>query len=348
MDIGTIKKKLKTSSSFGPTYRKLKGLRDELQYRHRIHGKYVFEDRAKGSDRLCIVLAGYKEYLYPAVMGRLKKYTPADMDVCIMTSGLYSEDAAKLCADNDWSYLSTKKNNVSLIQNIAIHLFPKAEYIFKLDEDIFITEGYFENMLRAYHHAEGGDYEPGIIAPIIPINPYGHLRVLEKFNQLETYIKLFEKPKYSCDFGKEFYKNPNAAKFFWGEGSYLPTIDEMNGRLSREPLQELPCAVRFSIGAIVFKRDFWELFGRYPVPLFGLFGGNVGTDETCICSFCLLHSRPVMVTENVVVGHLSFIPQNAVMKDYYLKHPEKFMPPNPGGVIYFHSNSLDVISGGAA
>ena len=28
--------------------------------------------------------------------------------------------------------------------------------------------------------------------------------------------------------------NPEVAKFFWGEGNYVPSIDELNDRFSRE------------------------------------------------------------------------------------------------------------------
>lgn len=328
MDIGKLKKNLKSSKYFGKSYAKLKAVRDELRHRHRLHGKYNFEDRSKGNDKLCIVLAGYKEYLYPAVLGRLKKYAPSDMDICMMTSGLYSADISKRCAENGWSYLSTKKNNVSLIQNIAIHLHPKAEYIFKLDEDIFITEGYFENMIRAYHHAEKGDYEPGVIAPLIPLNSYGNVRVLEKFGLYTKYEEMFEKPKYSFSPDKQLYINPEVAKFFWGGGGYVLPIDEMNHRVSSEPLEERGCTVRFNIGAIMFTRLFWNQFDQFPIKLGGSIGGNIGRDERDLCAYCMNDSHPIVVSENVVVGHFSFMPQNSAMKEYYLSHQEIFLPPD--------------------
>lgn len=324
MDIRKIKIKLKNSRAFGPLYMRLKLTRDELRRKSRLRGRYIFENRSKGCDMLCMVLAGYKEYLYPATLGRLEKYAPVNMDICILTSGIYSSEMSKFCEDKGWSYLSTKKNNVSLIQNITIHLFPKAEFIFKLDEDIFITEGYFDNMLRAYHHAEEGNYNPGVIAPLIPLNPYGNMRLLEKLGLVETYTRLFDKPKYSCDLSKEFYKNPTAAKFFWGEDGYIPSIDKMNKQFASEPLEERPCAVRFSIGAIMFRREFWESMDYYPVS----HGINMAGDEIALCSFCCLSSLPLMVTENVLVGHLSFLSQNATMKDYFLRHQEIFFPPS--------------------
>lgn len=323
MNLRQIKNKFKYSKTFGPAYARLKKIRDKMRWRSRLRGRYSLENRSKGSDRLCIVLAGYKEFLYPAVMGRLKKYTPSDMDICIMTSGLYSESMSKMCAENGWSYLCTKRNNVSLIQNIAIHLHPKAEYIFKLDEDIFITEGYFENMIRAYHHAEQGDYVPGVIAPLIPVNPYGNVRVLEKFGLSEKFTEMFEKPKYSCDLKRQFYKNPEAAKFFWGEGGYVPNIDEMNKKVSEDPIEERACPVQFSIGAILFKQELWIDMMGYPVSR----RRNIASDELALCSFCCLSSRPLMVTENVLVGHLSYLSQNATMKKYYMEHQDKFMVP---------------------
>ena len=186
-------------------------------------------------------------------------------------------------------------------------------------------------MIRAYHRVEEGDHDPGFIAPIIPLNPYGNVRVLKKYGLIETYTDLFEQPKYSFDARMQLYMNPDVARFFWGEGGYVPTIDEMNRDASREPLRERPCAVRFAIGAIMFKRDFWEFFGQYPVPVAGFFGRNIAGDEIRLCSFCVIQSRPAMVTENVVVGHLAFMPQNAAMKEYYMDHPERFLPPETTG-----------------
>lgn len=315
-----LKMRLKASRFFSPIYERLKKLRDEISRRQKLHGKYKFEDRSVGSNRLCIVLAGYKEYLYPAVMGRLKKHAPPDMDVCILTSGLYSKTVSDLCADNGWSYLSTKRNNVSLIQNIAINLYPKAEYIFKLDEDIFITQGYFENMIRAYRHAEEGDYFPGVLAPLIPINGYGNVRILQKTDFVDTYTELFEKPKIYLGRERLVESSAEAAQFFWG-GVSMPSIDEMNARFSKESLDERPCAIRFSIGAILFKRSFWNDMKMFPVGK----GSSMGADELHLCISCCSMSRPLMVSENVVVGHFSFGGQNKAMKEYYMQHKELFL-----------------------
>lgn len=317
MNIIALKKRVKDSKF----YKKTVHIQTELAAKHRLRGRYSFIDRSHNSDTLCIILAGYKEFLYPAVFGRIKKYAPSDMDICVLTSGLYSEAVDTYCRNYGWSYLRTYSNNVCLIQNIAIRLHPKAKYIFKLDEDIFITEGYFKNMLRAYSHAEKGDYKPGALAPLIPINGYGNMRILRKLNLVDNYTKKYGIPKYLRSDNASIEANPEVAKFFWGEGEIVPSIDEMNRRFSLEPLEERPCAIRFSIGAVLYTREFWHAMNMFPVSKIR----NLGVDEQYLCRFCCEASRPLMVSENVLVGHLAFQKQNAVMKDFFLAHQKLFL-----------------------
>ncbi len=290
----------------------------------RLYGKYQWENRSKCSKKLCIILAGYKEYLYPAVFGRILKYAPSDMDICVCSSGIYSEKLSTLCKEYGWSYLSTKRNHVALIQNIAIRLHSKAEYIYKLDEDIFITANYFEHLMDAYRHAEQGDYVPGVLAPLIPVNGYGNCRVLEKLGLSAEYEKRFERPKYQLGPFREIEKNPEAVQFIWGKGRIVPSIDEINARFASDLLEERPCAIRFSIGAILFKRSFWKEMGYFPVGMGK--GAGLGGDEVALCNFCCMSSQPLMVSENVVVGHLSFGPTNQAMKEYFLSNKQLFMP----------------------
>ena len=95
----------------------------------------------------------------------------------------------------------------------------------------------------------------------------------------------------------------------------------MNVQFSKEEKKVNPCAIRFSIGAILFERSLWELMDHFNVEFEG---AGLGVDEVQICNFCILNSKPLMVSENVVVGHLSFGPQNKAMFEYYKEHPEKF------------------------
>ena len=106
----------------------------------------------------------------------------------------------------------------------------------------------------------------------------------------------------------------------WGEGDIVPSIDELNLRFQKDALDERVCAMRFSIGAILFQRSFWEEMGHFAVR-----GGNgMGSDEVQLCQYCTVNNRPIMVSENVVVGHLSFGKQNETMKNYFMNNIELF------------------------
>ena len=135
-------------------YETLREIKKKHIIKKKLTNKYVFENRRQDKNKVCFVLAGYKEFVYDAVFSRIKKFVPDDIEVCLLSSGKYSDILSKIAKNNNWSYLSTKRNNVSLIQNVAINLFDKAEYIYKLDEDIFITENYFENLFKTYQDCQ--------------------------------------------------------------------------------------------------------------------------------------------------------------------------------------------------
>ena len=61
--------------------------------------------------------------------------------------------------------------------------------------------------------------------------------------------------------------------------------------------------------------------GAFPV----IEGHNLGADEEHICSYCMLHARAMGITENAVVGHLSYGPQHKAMEEYYRANRDKFM-----------------------
>lgn len=108
----------------------------------------------------------------------------------------------------------------------------------------------------------------------------------------------------------------------WGEGGIVPTIDALNERFEKLGKDVIACPIRFSIGAIFFERTIWEDMNYFRVVK----GTNsLGVDEADMCNFCCFNSRPLMVTENTVVGHLSFGPQNEEMKKYYEQHTDVFI-----------------------
>lgn len=316
-----IKKKLKENPITRRTYIKLKALSDRRKLENKFRFSGHFEDRSSGEEILCIVLAGYKEYLYDNVFQRLKMFSMPNMDICIISSGKTSNTLSEYCKNNNWSYLSTKQNNVSLVQNVAIKLHPRAKYIFKLDEDIFITDRYFEKMMDAYKHSGESYYQTGFLAPIIPLNGFSHYLVLDKLKLIDEYERRFERPIIMAGNQRMIQSNPDVAKFFWGEGDRIPPLDVLNELFAKDPKEELLCPIRFSIGAILFERSFWESMGYFNVDLSG---NAMGMDETQICEYCMRVSRPIVISKNVVVGHFSFGPQTNEMIKYYKEHKEKF------------------------
>lgn len=284
------------------------------------HGQ--FADRSRGRDKLCIVLAGYKAFLYDDVFGRIIANIEEDIDVCVVSSGLHSDRLAALCEKNGWSYLSTKENNVGLVQNVAIKKHPNAKLIYKLDEDIFITKGYFSKMMAAYQHAQKGDYRPGVIAPLLLVNGYASLRILEKEKKRDEFERRFGKIRYVAGSDQAIECNPETARFMWGEGGIISSLDELNDKYALEEQVEYPCPIRFSIGAILFSRDLWEEMEYFDVDRNAK--SMMGKDERKLCAFCCLNSYPIMVSENIVAGHFSFGAQTAGMKEFYRDHPERF------------------------
>lgn len=302
-------------------YNWLKKYYRNMQIKRNLNGKYNFENRKKDYSKLCVIIAGYKPFLYSAVFGRIIKYIPNDIDVCVVSSGKYDEKLSEIAKENNWSYVSTKRNCVSLIQNIAINLFPKAELIYKLDEDIFVTENYFETMYNTYKDCENnGEYNVGFVAPTIPINGYGNLNILKRFNMVKYYEETFEKPLYAAGRDRKIESDPNVAKFMWGKDNLLPSIDQMNRDMQNDEFSYSACPIRFSIGAILFSRDLWKSMKLFKVKK----GSCMGLDEEQICSFCMNNSKAIIVSNNSVVGHLSFGTQNEEMKKYFLENKDIF------------------------
>ena len=235
------------------------------------------------------------------------------------------QSLTKLQGIINWSYLSTARNNISLVQNAAIMLHEKAEFIFKMDEDIFITQNCLVKLLQTFDYVlREGRYRVGFVAPLIPINGFGHIVILEKLGLLDFYDKKFETAMYGCNSSAMLEKSPEVAKFFWGEGNIFPSIDQINAAFQIQKLSYRVCPMRFSIGLILFHRRIWELMGGWRVSPAGF---DLGTDEAQICTFCVQNSFGMIISENALVGHLSFGQQNAAMKEYYLHDRQKFSLP---------------------
>ncbi len=294
----------------------------EKRLNGRLLGEHKFEGRKKGSSTLVLILAGYKDFCKDVVFERIKRFAPTDADICIISSGLYKEDLSKLASNNGWSYLSTSKNNVCTALNIAIDEFKDAKLIYKLDEDMFITKNFFSSLLNVYQKTHKEDFKknPTFIAPLIPINGFGHTVILEKLNLKEKYEELFEPVIMECGPKRQIENNPETAKFMWGKDNFVPQIDDLDRMLSKNEYETRTCPIRFSIGAILFDRETWVDMGYFNPGT----GNGMGCDEIQICKYSKVNSKPIVVSCNTAVGHLSFGKQNPFMKEYFLNNKQVF------------------------
>ena len=251
--------------------------------------------------------------------------------MCIMTSGLVDDELKALAAKHNWSYLSTSVNHLSVVQNIAIECHPNAKWIYKLDEDMFLTKGFFETMLSTYQRLENDSlYKPAFVSPLINVSCYGHLRLLGKVGLLDDFRSTgLTDMKYSdgLHHNRQVIDEPKVAQYMWGESSpILRDIDALTERFSeeREGFSYSICPIRYSIGAILFTRDAWEEFGHFPLTFVGGPYG-LGDDEEHICNYACFTGRVMVVNENVVVGHLGYGgAQTKSMIEYHAQHRDQF------------------------
>ena len=326
---GSLYRILNSNMTFRAFFQARRDLRGSEAVRAVESSTYEFVDRSRGCDKLCIVLAGYKPTLWDDVFGRLAAYVPEGVDVCIMTSGLVNDELKSLAAEHGWSYLSTSVNHVSFVQNLAIELHRNAQWIYKVDEDMFLTNGFFEALFDTYRRVSGeSPYEPAFVSPLINVNCYGHLRILEKLGLTDdfrgtglTSVKFTD----GIHHNRQVIEDPRVARYLWGDSRpELRDIDALTERFSADGFSYSVCPMRFSTGSILFSREAWEEFGHFPITATSSSCG-LGDDEECLCRYACFTGRAIVVNENIVVGHLGYGgAQTKDMLAYHDEHPERF------------------------
>ena len=278
-----------------------------LQRHMNFAGDHEFTDRRRGSETLVLVLAGYKPHLWPYTLTRLERQARGDVDVCIVSSGMPSEELDRLAERNGWSRLVTERNAVALAQNLAILRHPDARFIHKLDEDILLADGYFAAMAEGYARVErDGRYSPGFCAPVLNVNGFGYRLFLETLGLAGEYAERFGELRQAGE-GNLAHTDGEAALWLWQR---TVPFDATARRFAEAPFGYSAVPHRFSIGAILFERDLWEQIGGLVVmPWSGL-----GHDEKFLCKECTDRSRVAIVLHDVFAGHFSFGPQDAVMR----------------------------------
>lgn len=184
-----------------------------------------------------------------------------------MTAGYENPVLKERCGREGWSYLWTCENRLSVAQNLAVRCHPAAEWIYKMDEDIFITEGMFGELLDTYEAAAGeGRYCPGIAAPLMAVNGYGYRRILEYLGAV---------PEYERRFGKAvtghgaIFSDLGAAEYMWEKT--LP-LNGFAAQMREKGEKYSVCCHRFSTGCFLMHRDLWEETGGFKAAPEGVLG----------------------------------------------------------------------------
>ncbi len=283
--------------------------------------KYCIEGNIKNSKHLLYVLGGYKPYLWNDVFSRIRRFQIDDMDVCIVSSGKYCKGLSDICKQNDWVYISTSLNNVCVISNVIMRIFKDADYIFKLDEDIYIPKDYFYNMLDAYEKIKNNEpVEVGYICPSLPLGFYGMHDFLLKTDSLNDYEQRFGKHRIGGSVLNPCFRSGEGVdEFIWEK---IGVFDKCAEIYQKDGLSYEACISRSGIAAILFKRQFWNNMGGLKRGR-GIGVGDTG-DEGQITAYCALHFQITYCVKNVLVGHFAFGgAENQVLK-LKERHPEYF------------------------
>ena len=292
--------------------------RVEAGRRRRFGDQNAFEDRSTGSTTLVLVIGGHKPQLWPYTLPRIARATPPEADVCIVTPGVDSPELRALAARSGWSYMSTRRGHVSVAQNLVLRAHPQARMIHKIDEDMFVSDGFFAAMADGYARvAAEAEYRVGYCAPTINVNGFSFLEFVRELGVEDEWRERYG-PPVRAHYGTPAQQDGDAAAWLWSHS--LP-VDELSTRFGQLPFGYRIVPHRFSIGAILFERDLWEGMRGFrasePVP-------GLGEDEQHLAVECISQSRIIAVLDNVYAGHFAFGPQTQAMFAAYGDQLERF------------------------
>jgi len=288
-------------------------LKRRLRKSRNFHGRCSFLDHKKDSSRLLLVVAGHKPRLWPLIFPRIERFAPRDWDVCFCCPGANPQALRDLAAKRGWSFLSTRKNQLALAQNLAIQAHRHAQTIIKMDEDIFLADGTLEGLVGALAHTESsGPFFPGVMAPLLNVNGYSSRTLLQKLGHLAEFESRFGPCKQSC-LDTPPWRDPAAAQFLW---EILLPFDESARKLTADTPGFSACPHRFSIGCFAIRRAFWEAMQGFTVAP----PGDLGVEEIDLAAFCTVSSRPIVVAHHLLVGHAGFGHQMAVMEPWLIEN----------------------------
>ena len=297
------------------------GILSRMRRKRRFAKTWQFVDRQSGTDSLILLVAGFQEHYWDILMANINQanHGQRDVCVCIPLGGGKEKRLYEIAGRYGWSVLRIKDDLLSQAENTAIRLHPNANIIHKLDEDIVINDFYFDDMEAAFEHRDESEYCPGFLAPVININlatTDDYLKIIGKYD--DFYLRFGKHHRGSLFFHRSIEVAEYLTKTLFCYGKVHALFD-----LARlEKRTYIACPVRFSIGAVLFTRQYWEELGYFAV---GFRSVGRAEEETQMCSYNVDNYKPTVCVGNVVVGHLGYFTQKETCRRIFLDNSHLFM-----------------------
>ncbi|MBR3306723.1 MAG: hypothetical protein IKI75_05660 [Lachnospiraceae bacterium] len=280
-----------------------------------------FYDQRTGADNLLMIVAGFQEYYWETVLERVREdqrlFTEAlDVCVCVPKGNDRIDGLREICKKNKWSFLHITDNQLAKAQNIVLFLHDKAQWIYKIDEDIILPRDYFTRMKRGY--AEAGPrlrHRVGFLAPVLNIN----------FCGTEVFLKSLDlEEKCAAELGDFIYGSdgsflsPAMGVWIWEKCTPFDMVAKEFERINEGKFA--CCTTRFSVGAFLMLREFWEDMGGFEVAPEGVLGREEEQmNERCINKVCVM-----AMDCSILAGHLGFGWQKDAVHQFYDDNREAF------------------------
>ena len=278
---------------------------------------YTFIDRKKDKDALVYVLAGYQKELWDTSLARMFEFMEPEFDYCMISSGKHDEQLQEFCEKYGWSYIYSDHNQICYLQNLVIGLHPKAQMFIKLDEDMFIGRGFYSRLLNGYRKAEEtGEYRVGCVVPVMPLNYNSYISYLDAIGKRSEFEERFGR-SYRCVFSAP-YSTQEAAVWIW---ETLDSVDAMSDYFAKRDAAPKPLCSLYNIGAILYSRKRWIMFGKWPEDPEH---SGMGVDEGYLFRENMGAGMATYEIQNVFAAHFAFSEQKNMMFDYYRNNHHKF------------------------
>lgn len=299
--------------------------------RRLIARNYIFDNRSHNSENLLLIVAGFQEFYWDTVFGRVSKNCKQfeeSMDVCVCVpcgENKGGEDVLnnirKRCEEKGWSLVYLYDDLLAQAQNTAIMLHPHAKWIYKIDEDIILSDYYFSKLKRGYSLAERCLFaQIGFVTPLINLNAACFPYFLETIGKKNEMRELFGDVhiRYPKEVGDPVHRSCDFARWIWEQSTPFDTISKKVEDYNKGKIFQ--ANIRLSIGAILFTREYWQSIGYFDVAYIGA----MGVEEVQMNSFSFNNMQAIAIVGDTFAGHLGFGSQKQECKDFYEKNKHLF------------------------